>query len=415
MGRPTVLALVLAGGEGSRMEILTERRAKPALPFAGVYRLIDLPLSNLRNSAIDDVWVAAQYEVQSVVDVVAGGRPWDLDRTHGGLRFLTPEQRRDLDDEQGWHEGNADAIFQSRELIRQFAPDVLLVLSADHVYRLNFADVVTAHLDRDADLTIVSTRVPIEQARHHGVIEVDADGRVTGFAHKPEEPPSDVVTTEVFAYRTSAILDTLEALAGKLGDGTQTNLGDFGEHLVPALVERGSVFDFRLEGYWKDLGRPETYFEAHMDLLDGLPGLELDDPLWPVFTRDHQRLPARIRSGALVEDSLVSPGCVVAGTVRHSVLGPGVTVAADAVVENAVVLTDVEIREEAEVRYAIVDQDAVIGKGALVGETPPGKVTTDNLVLVGMGAHVRGRRKLRAGERVEPDTARRLPHPPTAR
>ena len=181
MSRPRVLALVMAGGEGGRMEVLTDRRAKPALPFAGVYRLIDLPLSNLRNSGIDDVWIVAQYEVQTVVDVVAGGRPWDLDRTHGGLRFITPEQRRDLEEEAGWHEGNADAIHQTRDHIRELHPDVVLVLSADHVYRLDFSEVVAAHLDREGDLTIVSTRVPIDQAPHHGVVVVDDDGRVTGF------------------------------------------------------------------------------------------------------------------------------------------------------------------------------------------------------------------------------------------
>lgn len=401
MRQPRVLAFVLAGGEGSRMEVLTERRAKPALPFAGVYRLIDLPLSNLRNSSIPDVWVVAQYEVQSVVDVVAGGRPWDLDRTHGGLRLVTPEQRREEDDEEGWHEGNADALYKSRDLIRQFGPDLLLVLSADHIYRLDFADVVAAHLEREADLTIVSTRVPLEQAPNHGVVTVDDGGRVTAFAHKPEDPPTDVVTTEVFAYSTDVLLEILEELVRELGEGASTNLGDFGEHLVPALVERGRVFDLRLEGYWKDVGRPETYFAAHMDLLAERPELELDDPAWPIFTRDHQRLPARVRLGAIIENSLVSPGCVVAGTVRNSVLGPGVAVAAGAVVENAVVMKDVEIRAEAEVRYAIVDEAAVIGKGAIVGEEPPGEVATEDLVLVGRGAHVRGRRKLRAGDRVE--------------
>lgn len=402
MPRPRVLALVMAGGEGGRMEVLTDRRAKPALPFAGVYRLIDLPLSNLRNSGIDDVWIVAQYEVQSVVDVVAGGRPWDLDRTHGGLRFITPEQRRDLEEEAGWHEGNADAIHQTRDHIRELDPDVVLVLSADHVYRLDFSEVVAAHLDREADLTIVSTRVPIDQAPHHGVIVVDDDGRVSDFAYKPEDPPSDIVTTEVFAYRTAALLETLEDLARDLGSGSSTNLGDFGEHLVPRLVAGGSVYDFRLGGYWRDLGRPETYFAAHMDLLEERPELQLDDRAWPIFTRDHQRLPARVRRGAVIENSLVSPGCVIDGTVRDSVLGPGVTVAAGAVVEHAVVLADVEIREEAQVRFAVVDEGAVVGKGAEVGEDLAGEVSTEGLVLVGMGAHVRRRRKLRRGDRVEP-------------
>lgn len=380
------------------MEVLTDRRAKPALPFAGVYRLIDLPLSSLRNSGIEDVWVVAQYEIQSVVDVIANGRPWDLDRTHGGFRIITPQQQGGDADGAGWHEGNADALFKTRHLVQQLDPDVLLVLSADHVYRLDYRDVVATHLEAEADATVVTTRVPRDQASHHGVVEA-AGGRVTGFAYKPEEPASDLVATEVFAYRPEPLIATLEELAGDLAEGA--NLGDFGERLLPRLVERGRVHEHRLDGYWKDVGRPETYFAAHQDLLAERPGLDLDDPSWPVLTRDHQRLPARIRGGATVADALVSPGCDVAGTVRNAVLGPGVVVETGATVEHAVILADTVVRSGAQVRYAIVDAAATVGTDAVVGEPPAGaEPITDELVLIGTGAAVPDGERVPAGARV---------------
>jgi glucose-1-phosphate adenylyltransferase len=394
--------MVLAGGQGSRMEVLTEERAKPAMPFAGVYRLIDLPMSNLRNSGLTDVWVLAQYEVQSVIDALAHGRPWDLDRTRGGLRIITPQQERDSAD---WHEGNADALYKTRDLIRQFDPDVLLVLSADHIYRLDYNEAIAAHLQHEAEVTVVTTQVPQDQASNHAVVEAGKDGVITGFAYKPEEPSTDIVATEVFVYSPDVLLSTLESLVADLGDDEGTNLEDFGHHLLPALVERGKAFEFRLPGYWKDVGRPEAYFAAHMDLLAEHPELQLDDPAWPIFTLDHQRMPARIAAEATIDNALISPGCVVRGTVRNAVLGPGVIVEAGATVENSVVLHDVAVRENAQVRYAIVDRSAEIGKGATIGDAPEGdSPTTDELVLVGMGAKVHGRRKVRPGERVDPAT-----------
>lgn len=400
MRQPRMLAMVLAGGQGSRMEVLTQERAKPAMPFAGVYRLIDMPLSNLRNSDINNVWVVAQYEVQSVIDALAHGRPWDLDRTHGGLRIITPQQERDGAD---WHEGNADAIYKTRDLIRQFDPDVLLVLSADHIYRLDYNDAIEEHLEHDADVTVVTTQVPQDQASNHAVVEAGDDGVISGFVYKPERPSTDVVATEVFIYNPDVLVSTLEALVADLADEESTNLEDFGHHLLPALVEKGKAYEFRLPGYWKDVGRPEAYFAAHMDLLADTPELHLDDPAWPIFTLDHQRMPARISADATIDNALVSPGCVVRGTVRNAVLAPGVVVEENATVENAVVLHDTVIREDAQVRFAIVDRSAEIGKGAMVGEEPEGdEPSTEDLVLVGMGAKIHGRRRLKRGDRVEP-------------
>jgi glucose-1-phosphate adenylyltransferase len=400
-----VLAMVLAGGQGSRMDVLTEERAKPAMPFAGVYRLIDLPLSNLRNSGISDVWVVAQYEVQSVNDILANGRPWDMDRTRGGLRLITPEQERDAQGAEVMHQGNADAIYKTRKFIREFAPDVLLVLSADHVYRLDYNDVIESHLDRDAEVTVVTTQVPPDQAPNHAVITAGDDDRITAFDYKPVDPATDIVATEVFVYDPEVLLDTLERLAdGSADDGS--GLEDFGHELLPALVERGKAFAWRLPGYWKDLGRPETYFAAHMDLLGDHPDLRLDESEWPIFTLEHQRMPARFGAEARLDNALISPGCVVHGTVRHAVLGPGVVVEAGATVEYAVVLHDAVIREKAHVQYAILDRRVEVGRGGTVGAAPEGsEVTNDDLVLVGAGAKVDGRRTLRPGDRMSPEGA----------
>ncbi|HEX2047069.1 MAG TPA: sugar phosphate nucleotidyltransferase [Acidimicrobiales bacterium] len=351
---------MLAGGAGSRMGPLTEHRAKPALPFAGHFRLIDFPLSNCANSGVSDVWVLQQYRPHSIEDHLANGRPWDLDRTEGGLLILHPFTGGEGE---GFTEGNADALWRHRRLIGEFGADVVLVLSADAVYTLDYREVVAAHLERDADVTMVTTRVD-EDAGRFGVVSVDVEHRVTGFAYKPDDPESDVVTTEVFAYRSSALLETLE----DLGDGEES-LDDFGDALLPRLVEKGRAFDFPLPGYWRDVGTPQSYWQAHQDLVDGR--LDLDDLGWPIRTTSGHRPPARVEAGGSVEDSLLSPACRVAGQVRRSILSPGAVVEAGAVVEESVILHGVVVRAGARVEKAIVDSKVEIGGDAHVRSTDP--------------------------------------------
>lgn len=398
MPRPNILALVLAGGRGGRLAPLTDFRAKPAVPFAGVYRLIDISLSNLRNSGISDVGVIVQYETQSIMSELANGRPWDLDRTTGGLRVVPPQQSREEQDPNAvMADGNADALHDNLDLIRSYDPDVLLVLSADHIYRLDYVLAIDQHLETDADATLVTTRVPLDDASNYGTCQADDDGRVTGFAYKPEEPESDIVTTEIFAYKPSVLVETLERLAAESEDG----LADFGHSLIPALVERGQVFEYRHEGYWKDVGRPETYFASHMDLLSEHPELDLDDPDWPIFTLANQRLPARIHTSARIDGSLISPGCDIRGTVERSVLAPGVVVEEGAAVRNAIILENAVIRSEAEVQYAIVDRYATVGSGAQVGEACDGPLSgPDDIAMVGQHVSVHGNRRVGRGERI---------------
>ncbi len=366
------LAVVLAGGAGSRMGPLTEHRAKPALPFAGHFRLIDFPLSNCANSGISDVWLLQQYKPHSMEDHLANGRPWDLDRTNGGLLILHPFTGGEGE---GFTEGNADALWRHRQLIGEFGADVVLVLSADAVYTLDYRDVVAAHLERDADVTMVTTTVDEDPGRF-GVVSVDDDHRVRDFAYKPDDPKSDLVTTEVFAYRPSALLETLE----ELGDGDEP-LEDFGDALLPRLVGEGRALDFPLPGYWRDVGTPESYWQAHQDLIDGT--LDLDDLDWPIRTTSGHRPPARLEAGASVEDSLLSPACRVAGRVSRSVLSPGVVVEAGAEVLDAVVLHGAVIRSGARVEKAIVDSRVEIPRDAEVHSTDP----ADPIVVRGQSGH----------------------------
>jgi len=367
--RPRVLALVLAGGEGGRLDVLTEERAKPAMPFAGVYRLIDFTLSNLRNSGVSDVWVIQQYEPHSLTEHLANGRPWDLDRTHGGMRVLHPHIGRS---ESGWYEGNADAIFRSKADIRSFDPDLLLVMSADHVYTLDLARVIAEHVERDADATLVTTRVPQEEAGRFGVVQVGTDGKVERYDYKPEEPEGDIVATEVFLFGAEGLLAGLEELAD--GDD-DSGLEDLGDEYLPQLVREGDVREHRLEGHWRDVGTVESYWEGHMEFLGPDPPLDLGDPDWPILTWAVTHPPARISATGAVEESLVSPGCEIHGTVVHSVLAPGVCVEEGAEVRDSVVLHDAVIRSSGRVERAIVDELAEIrtrvgeaeGEIALVG------------------------------------------------
>lgn len=414
------MALILAGGAGGRLDVLTERRAKPATPFAGTYRLIDFSLSNCMHSNIADVWVVEQYEPHSLNDHLANGRPWDLDRTYGGLQVLQPYVGRggedDADGGGGFAQGNADALYRNKKFIQEFNPEVLIVLSADHVYKLDYGRVVAAHLEREADVTVVTTRVALEEAKRFGTIKVDRAGRITEFEYKPERPKSNIVAAEVFVYDARKLLDTLDALVEqkrrrgadgeKDGDGDdETLLRDYGHELLPHMVGEGRAYEYRLEGYWRDLGTIESYWQGHMDLLARAEEFALDDARWPILTYGSQRMPARFEGAARVRDSLISPGCVVRGTVISSVLSPGVVVEAGAVVRNSVLLHDVAVRAKARIDCAVVDQGATIGEAARVGGRWRGraaKIKAENIALLGAHTRVTKGARVKAGARRKP-------------
>nr|ASV47128.1 glucose-1-phosphate adenylyltransferase [uncultured bacterium] len=365
MARDRILALLLAGGAGSRLGPLTDGRAKPAVPFAGTLRLVDFPLSNCLHSGISDVWVVQQHHPESLSDHLANGRPWDLDRTYGGLLVLHPR----LGDKGGFHQGTADALWRNSGLIREFAPDALVVLSADAVYRADYAAIVAGHRERDADLTIVTTKVDPADAGRYGVVQVDGE-KVTDYAYKPEDPAGDLVANEVFVFRPGAALDLLDAVADELGPDAVADggLADLGDALLPRLVSGGTTVQHRLEGYWRDVGTLDAYWSAHQDLIGEDPRLDLDRADWPIRTHGSQRPPARVLSGAELSGAYVSPGAVVQGTVRNSVVGPGARVEAGAEVLDSVLLGDVVVRAGAVVRRAVLDERTDVGARARVGQ-----------------------------------------------
>ncbi len=412
MARGKTLALILAGGAGGRLETLTQERAKPAMPYAGVYRLIDFPLSNCANSGLADVWIVEQYQPHSLNSHLANGRPWDLDRTYGGLQILPPYQDNASDEEEGgFAEGNADAIYRNRALIRAFAPDTILVLSADHVYTLDYRDVLGRHREAGADVTMVTTTAPEgDDPSRFGVVQVGDDGRVTDFAYKPEQPRGDLVTTEVFVYDARALLDTLDQLAGEAEGGEDgPRLADFGNGLLPRLVAAGRAYEHRLDGYWRDVGTIASYWRSHMELLDPKPRLDLDRADWPIRTRSHHRPPARIAASARIDRSLIAPGCAVRGTVLRSVLAPGVVVAEGATVRDAIVLHDTVIEAGATVDCAVVDERVRVGEGARIGARREaagaergGPGATPEIAAVGMRVTVRAGGAVAADAQVAP-------------
>ncbi|HYH33653.1 MAG TPA: sugar phosphate nucleotidyltransferase [Nocardioides sp.] len=403
MGRTKVLAIIQAGGSGSRMDVLTRERAKPALPVAGVYQLLDFPLSSLSHSGVSDVWVSVQYHGATLEEQVANGRPWDLDRNVGGLRLLMPEEGTGGADEDGFAKGNADELYRIRDQITEFGPDVLLVMSADHVYRFDFAELVRVHLERGDECTVVTTEVAVSDATDHAVLTVEGD-RVVEVDYKPEHPTSGTVAAEIFAYRPDVLVGVVEELHRRLGADAgegDTGLGDFGDHLLPHLVDRGRTGAFALEGYWRDLGQPHYYLRAHRELLRDDAGV-LNDQAWPILTRHPQRGPARLLDGAEVVDSLVSSGCVVSGRVERSVLGPGVRVEAGARVTDSVLFADTVVERGATVAVAIVDKDCVIGADAVVGSGDADLDADEDIVLLGRDTSVAPRAEVPAGTRLEP-------------
>ncbi|SDO41929.1 glucose-1-phosphate adenylyltransferase [Klenkia soli] len=385
MALTKILVLVLAGGAGGRLELLTEQRAKPAVPFAGVYRLIDFPLSNCQHSGIADVRVAVQFHPTSLADHLANGRPWDLDRTTGGLMTLPPFRGTDRG---GWATGTADVLWRQADLVREAAPDALVVVSADAVYELDYREVVEEHLASSAEVTMVTTEVAADDAARYGIVQVDGD-RVTDYAYKPDHPATTTATNEVFVFTPGATLDRLEALAADAGED---GVGDLGDGLLPAQTADGLARAHRLAGYWRDVGTVAAYWQAHMDFVAPEPPIDLDDPAWPLHTRGGRHSAARLLPGAAVESSLVSGGTRVAGAVRGSVLSPGVVVEEGATVTDSVLLPGVRVRSGARVHRAVLDDGVDVGRGAEVGGD-------GDVALVGLAARLADGSRVAAGGR----------------
>lgn len=388
MARIRPLVVVLAGGAGGRLELLTRERAKPAVPFAGTHRLIDFPMSNCRNSGLNDVWVSQQFNPISLSDHLSNGRPWDLDRTTGGLLTLQP--RLGHDERTGFQQGTADGLWRYAPLIRDYGADALVVVSADAIYALDYAALIDEHLETGADVTMVTTEVEPDDAARYGVVGV-GDGKVRDYAYKPDEPKGNLVANEVFVFRPDALLDNLDELADAAGDD---GLQDLGHELLPRLVDAGGAREHRHTAYWRDVGTIPAYWQSHQDLLADEPAIDLDDPRWPILTRaSEQRAAARIARSAEVDGSLLSPGSRVAGRVEQSVIGRGAVVEPGAVVRGSVLLPGAVVRAGAVVEHAVIDDGVEVSADARVG------AHGGDITLVGLRTVVPPGHEIEAGAR----------------
>ena len=375
-------AVILAGGEGSRLGTLTAKRTKPAVPFAGKYRIIDFTLSNCVNSGIFDVMIVAQYRPHSLIEHIGAGGPWDLNRDFtGGVRIYTPYKARGASD---WFLGTADAVQQNFRFIKQNSPDFVLILSGDHIYEMNYALMVDAHVEKHADLTLATITVPIKDATRLGVVGVDAENRVTSFIEKPAEPTSNLANMGVYLFTTEVLNNYL------LEDHNLPNSShDFGKDILPKMVTDGArVFAYSYQGYWMDVGTATSYWKAHMDHLEDKPPFDLNDRSWIIHTRTEERPPVWIARGATVENSLICDGCEIDSNAKviRSVLSPGVFVRSGAVVRESIILTDAIIDADATVERTIIDKRVHIHPRARVGGMADGPEPV--LTMIGKNSEV---------------------------
>jgi glucose-1-phosphate adenylyltransferase len=376
------MAVILAGGEGERLSILSAVRAKPAVPFGGKYRIIDFTLSNCVNSLIDNVVVLTQYNPRSLNDHIGLGRPWDLDRNTGGVKLLQPYIARGRVAE--WYRGTADAVLQNFNVIEHDAGDIIVVLAGDHIYKMDYQPFIQAHRRKRADVTIAVRRVPLAEASRMGILALDDADRVVEWQEKPKHPKSDLASMGVYVFSKRALRRWL-----------REDRIDFGRDVIPAMLDGGArVFGYHFEGYWQDVGTIQSYWEANLALLEDNAALDLYDRDWLIHTRSEERAPARVGPTAQVHRSLISHGCVIDGTVVNSVLSPGVRVDVGAVVRDSIVMFDSVIRSGAVIDRAILDKEVVVGSGAIVGDGPdfdtpnkqePGRLNT-GITVVGKRA-----------------------------
>lgn len=383
-----VVALIMAGGEGARLSVLSEKRAKPSVPFAGKFRIIDFPLSNCVNSGIFDVAVLTQYQPHSLNGHIGNGKPWDLDRSNGGVQLLQPYQGRN---EEGWYQGTSDAVLQNINYIRERRADLVVILSGDHIYKMDYAPMIEFHLQQKADLTVGVMHVPLDETDRFGIMTVNEAMEVVEFTEKPKQRDKGTLANMgIYVFNADALIQALT---------TQDNgvaRTDFGKHVIPSMVAADRVVAYPFSGYWVDVGTIDSYWRTSMELLDPTNTLNLYDPDWVLHTRSEERPPAKIGPGAMVNQSMVCNGCTVLGTVERSVLSPGVYVAPGAIVRDSVIMTDTWIGPGSVIDKVIIDKQVVVGANAVVGYgddllTPnakqPDKVNT-GISVIGKNAHI---------------------------
>ena len=358
-----VISMILAGGQGSRLSILAEHRAKPAVPFAGIYRIIDFTISNVMHSNIPIVGILTQYKPYSLMNHISTGQAWGFTGRKHQARILPP-YIGEVDSD--WYAGTADAIYQNLNFIDRFEPNLVVVLSGDHIYKMDYNEILDFHREKKADVTIAVQEVPFEDVHRFGVSVIDEDQRMVDFIEKKKDAPSNLASLGIYVFNRKFLDDILRE------DATDTESShDFGKNIIPNIIQTNRVYCYLFKGYWRDVGTIDAYWRTHQEILD--PGSGLDLAKWEIHTQINldnltNVLPFKVTSHARIHNSIISPGCVIEGEVRDSVLSPGVRIGPGAVVNQSIVMNNSDIREKAHVTHAILDKNAVIGKKSKVGD-----------------------------------------------
>lgn len=388
--RKECISMLLAGGQGSRLYVLTEKIAKPAVPFGGKYRIIDFSLSNCTNSGIDTVGILTQYQPMELNRYIGDGGPWGLNRSFGGVHVLPPYLKSDKGE---WYKGTANAIYQNIPFIEQYSPEYVLILSGDHIYKMDYSKMLAFHKERNAECTIAVREVPMKDASQMGIMSAKKDGAITEFEEKPKVPKSNLASMGVYIFSWQVLKKYLEE-----DEKDKKSSNDFGKNVIPAMLNTGrKMYAYRFDGYWKDVGTLDSLWQANMDILDQDGPIKLDDPSWKIYSRNYAHPSSVIRRGAVVSDSLVSEGSVISGNVSESVIYSGCTVEEGASVIKSVVMPGAVIEKCARVSYAIVGEEAVIGKGAVVGEKPADGAVP-SVAVVGHGKKIPDSDTIAAGQ-----------------
>jgi len=382
------VVMLLAGGQGSRLYALTVKTAKPAVSFGGKYRIIDFPLSNCTNSKLDTVGVLTQYQPLMLNEYIGNGLSWDLNRSFGGVSILPPYQGHGGAD---WYRGTANAIYQNKEFVDRYDPDYVIILSGDHIYKMDYSKMLDFHKEKNADCTIAVLEVPMEEASRFGIMSTNEDGSIYKFTEKPKNPDSNKASMGIYIFNRKKLFDYLEA-----DEQDKNSSNDFGKNVIPAMLNAGErMFAYPFEGYWKDVGTISSLWEANMDLLGEKPVLSLNDDAWRIYSRPNTSAPQHIAKGAKVQNSVITEGSKIYGTVRNSVLGSGVYVGEGAVVEDSVIMSGTVIKAGARVSYSIIDSDVTVGEGAVVGKS---RSDAKDIAVIGAGVEVADRSIVQDGE-----------------
>ena len=398
MIKKEMIAMLLAGGQGSRLGVLTAKVAKPAVAFGGKYRIIDFPLSNCVNSGIDTVGILAQYQPLLMNEYIGNGQPWDLDRTFGGVHILSPYQGKHSSD---WYKGTANAIYQNIHFIKQYNPDYVLILSGDHIYKMDYSRMLEAHIKAGAACTVAAIEVPMKEASRFGIINADKDGTITGFEEKPAHPKSNLASMGIYVFTAEKLYSYLEKDARK-----PDSENDFGKNVLPDMLTSGEKMTaYVFDGYWKDVGTIDSLYEANMDLLGDVPKIDVTDKKWKIQSRNPLMQPQYLGKGSKVINSIVMSGSEIWGEVDNSVLSSGVIVKKGAKVKDSIIMANTVIEEGAIVNYSIIDENTEIGPKAKIGEKKSDSV---KIALLGRNIKVEAGAVVPQGAIVDKDVVKEV-------